>query len=64
MPTPVPPPANAQWRKSTQSDQGEACVELWLGPQVAVVRDSKNAAGPMLALPAAALTALLDTVTE
>jgi len=39
-------------------------VELWLGPQVAVVRDSKNAAGPMLALPAAALTALLDTVTE
>lgn len=64
MQTPVPIPSNAQWRKSTQSDQGEACVEVWRGPQVAAVRDSKNVAGPMLALPAAALASLIDTVAE
>ena len=64
MQTPVPIPGNAQWRKSTRSDQGENCVEVWRGPQVAAVRDSKNAAGPMLALSTTALTALLSTVVE
>lgn len=64
MQTPVPIPDHAQWRKSTLSDQRESCVEVWRGPQVAAVRDSKNAAGPMLTLPASALTALLDTVAE
>jgi hypothetical protein len=60
----VPIPDNAQWRKSTRSDQGENCVELWRGPRVAAVRDSKNTTGPMLALPVSALAALLDTVAE
>jgi acyl-coenzyme A thioesterase PaaI-like protein len=64
MQTLVPIPGNAQWRKSTRSDQGENCVELWRGPQVAAVRDSKNTAGPMLTLHAPALSALLDTVAE
>lgn len=64
MQTPVPIPGNAQWRKSTRSDQGEACVEVWRGPQVAAVRDSKNAAGPVMALPTSALAALLDAVAE
>lgn len=64
MQSPVPIPDNAQWRKSTKSDQGENCVELWRGSQVAAVRDSKNAAGLMLTLPASALTTLLDTVTD
>lgn len=64
MQSPVPIPGNAQWRKSTRSDQGENCVELWRSPQVAAVRDSKNAAGLMLTLPVSALTALLDTIAE
>jgi hypothetical protein len=64
MQTPVPIPSNAEWRKSTRSDQGENCVEVRRGPQVAAVRDSKNAAGPVLTLPAPALTALLDIVAE
>jgi hypothetical protein len=64
MQTPVPIPGNAQWRKSTQSDQGESCVEVWRSPEVAAVRDSKNAAGPMLTLPPSALAVLLDTVAE
>ena len=64
MQAPVPIPGNTQWRKSTRSDQGENCVEVWRGPQDAAVRDSKNTAGPMLPLPASALSALLDTVTR
>lgn len=64
MQTPVPVPGNAHWRKSTRSDQGESCVELWRGPQMATVRDTKNAAGPMLTLPTSALAALLDTFAE
>lgn len=64
MQSPVPTTDNAQWRKSTKSDQGENCVELWRDPQVAAVRDSKNPAGPVLVLPRAALSALLDTVME
>jgi Domain of unknown function (DUF397) len=64
MQTPVPIPGNAQWRKSTRSDQGESCVEVWRSSQVTAVRDSKNAAGPMLTLPASALTALIDTVAK
>lgn len=64
MQTPVPIPANAKWRKSTRSDQGENCVELWRGPQAGAIRDSKNASGPMLALPASALNSLVDAMTK
>jgi hypothetical protein len=64
MRTPVPIPGNAQWRKSTSSDQGEACVELSHDIEVAAIRDSKNTGGPMLTLPASALSALLDTVAK
>jgi uncharacterized protein DUF397 len=64
MQTPVPIPDNAQWRKSTWSDQGENCVEVWRGPQAAAVRDSKNAIGPMLVLPTAALSGLLAAVMD
>jgi hypothetical protein len=62
MRTPVP--GDAQWRKSSRSDTGENCVELWRSTQVAAVRDSKNAAGPMLTLSPSALSALLDIVAE
>lgn len=64
MQSPVPIPDNAQWRKSTRSDQGENCVELWRGPQVAAVRDSKNTVGPMLTLPTSALDSFVDTVAK
>ncbi|MFL6123262.1 DUF397 domain-containing protein [Actinophytocola sp.] len=64
MQSPVPIPDNAQWRKSTRSDQGENCVELWRGPQVAAVRDSKNAAGSALTLPTSALNSLLEIVAK
>lgn len=64
MQSPVPIPGNAEWRKSTKSDQGENCVELWRSPQVAAVRDSKNAAGPVLALPASALNSLVEAIAK
>lgn len=62
MRTPVP--GDAQWRKSSRSDTGENCVEVWRSDHAAALRDSKNTAGPMLALPPSALTALLDAVAE
>ena len=40
-------PHDANWVKSTFSDQGENCVELWLRGSGAA-RDSKNAHGPIL----------------
>jgi hypothetical protein len=64
MQSPVPIPDNAQWRKSTKSDQGENCVELWRGTPVAAVRDSKNAAGPMLTLSTSALDSLVNIVAK
>ena len=64
MQSPVPIPDDAQWRKSTRSDQGENCVELWRGSCVAAVRDSKNAAGPMLTLPTSAMNSLFNTLTS
>lgn len=64
MQTPVPIPANAKWRKSTASDQGENCVELWRDPQVGAIRDSKNASGPMLTLPTSALNSLVDIMAQ
>jgi hypothetical protein len=64
MQSPVPIPDNAKWRKSTRSDQGENCVELWRDPQIAAVRDSKNAAGPTLTLSASALDSLVNIVAK
>ena len=64
MQSPVPIPDNAQWRKSTRSDQGENCVELWRGPRVAAMRDSKNATGPALHLPTSALDSLLEVIAK
>jgi len=41
------------WRKSSRSSGGgnAQCVEIALTGAVAVVRDSKNPAGPTIALP-------------
>lgn len=41
------------WRKSSYSGDGNgACVEVALGSEAVGVRDSKNATGPVLTVPA------------
>jgi hypothetical protein len=54
----------ARWRKSRRSSATADCVEVTLcGPcLVAGFRDSKNPTGPVLAVPADSLSALLVTV--
>lgn len=45
-------PASTSWRKSTASNEGGSdCVEVSFAETGALVRDSKNATGPMLDLP-------------
>lgn len=48
------PQESVIWRKSTRSQDEGACVEL---ANVGAVRDSKNPAGPILAVGAAGLVA-------
>ncbi|MEU9594463.1 DUF397 domain-containing protein [Streptomyces sp. NPDC048219] len=49
------------WRKSSySSDQGGNCVEVAELPAVVAVRDSKDPAGPVLALAPATFVAFLD----
>jgi hypothetical protein len=40
------------WRKSTYSNSNSNCVEVASWPDTVAVRDSKDAAGPSLAIPA------------
>ncbi|OLF08261.1 hypothetical protein BU204_34615 [Actinophytocola xanthii] len=54
-------PPFTSWRKSTFSDESD-CVEIALTPELAGVRDSKNADGPILSLPATAWQALLTVL--
>jgi len=45
--------AFTSWRKSRASEQsGSDCVEVAFDEQDAAVRDSKNAPGPILTIPA------------
>lgn len=44
-------PDTLVWRKSTFSSGNGDCVEIAPSPGAFLVRDSKNAAGPTLALP-------------
>jgi hypothetical protein len=52
-----------RWRKSSYSggDGGgnDNCVEIALDGSLAAIRDSKNATGPVLAVPAAAWSAFV-----
>lgn len=51
----------ARWRKSSRSSESNTCVEVALVGPTAALRDSKHT-GPVLAIPATALTSLLITV--
>jgi hypothetical protein len=53
-----------EWRASSFSNDGGDCVELaWPGTEAAL-RDSKNASGPALRVPAEAVAALVANVTR
>lgn len=54
-------PPFTTWRKSPSSDQSD-CVEIALTDELAGVRDSKNADGPVLSLPTTAWQALLSAL--
>lgn len=58
----------ARWRKSSfsggEGGGGDSCVEVAFAGSAAALRDSKNTAGPVLVLPAAALTALLASYAK
>ncbi|MFE2611741.1 DUF397 domain-containing protein [Streptomyces mirabilis] len=53
------------WRKSTHSgDQGGSCVEIAETPSATIaVRDSKNPAGPILAIAPAAFATFVSWTT-
>ena len=51
------------WRTSSYSGHGSDCVEVAPAPAGVLVRDSKNTAGPALAVTTTAWRAFLATVT-
>ncbi|MCW2913641.1 MAG: hypothetical protein JWN52_1709 [Actinomycetia bacterium] len=40
--------SHAQWRTSSRTNGGEACVEIAATPILVAIRDSKNPHGPKL----------------
>ncbi|WP_063797520.1 DUF397 domain-containing protein [Saccharothrix sp. NRRL B-16348] len=52
----------SEWRKSTRSNGGGACVELSSSASAFRVRDSKNVAGPALEFPGRAMAIFLAGV--
>ena len=50
--------STARWHKSTRSSDTSNCVEVAFVGHVVGLRDSKNAEGPMLAIPDTSFTAL------
>jgi hypothetical protein len=57
--------SGAVWRKSTRSNSnGGACVELARTSVAAGLRDSKNSAGPTLAVPLSSLDAFVSAVKK
>lgn len=58
------PPARAQWRKSSRSDQEGACVELADLHESVGVRDSKDPSGPVLTFSRTAVADLTNRIRE
>lgn len=52
------------WRKSSYSTVNGGCVEVAPAPAGVLVRDSKDPAGPALAVTTAAWRAFLATITR
>jgi hypothetical protein len=50
------------WRKSSASQNGEACVELGGMPGAVLLRDTMDRDGVMLEIPASAWTEFLTTL--
>ena len=59
----APEPDGIVWHTSSYSGSGSACVEVAPAPAGVLVRDSKNADGPVLAVTTTAWHAFLATVT-
>ncbi len=57
-------PDGIVWRTSSHSGSGSACVEVASARAGVLVRDSKNANGPLLAVTTTAWLAFLATVTR
>ncbi len=60
----VPEPDGVVWRTSSYSGNGGDCVEVTSAPDGVLVRDSKDPAGPTLAVTAAGWRSFLATVTR
>ncbi|MFE7609169.1 DUF397 domain-containing protein [Streptomyces celluloflavus] len=53
------------WFKSSYSGpEGDSCIEIATSPTTIHIRDSKNTAGPQLAVPAEAWTAFVTYAAQ
>ncbi|RKT51793.1 DUF397 domain-containing protein [Saccharothrix australiensis] len=57
---PAPNLSSARWRKASYTEGNNNCVEVAHARGVVAFRDSKNSSGPVLVVPPAAFTGLLD----
>ena len=62
--TTAPEPDGIAWRTSSYSPNGGDCVEVAPAPDGVLVRDSKDPAGPTLAVTTVQWRAFLATVTR
>ena len=61
---PAPDLSTAQWQKSSRSSDVANCVEVTINGRAVAVRDSKNPAGGVLAIPPHAWTAFTTALRD